>query len=265
MLIKLGKKATFLLMAVSILSLMGCGSLNKIQAKQIEEKLSEMYGGTFEVLALGNRFGTRTNDYVKAYVKEVDSGVVFSAKMNTKGEIIADGYAIRKVSRQLEELLNKNLESEGISGSSMMQGIVSTDTGEIEVGMSLDDYIAKHKPDSFGGYLVVKESPNNTGAAFINAFQKTFDTIKNIELVANVWIIPEKSYDDIIADFTRLPEVDNSWFDNKNTRNHFKFIMNKDGINLDENELNKLLQGESNLAYSVEELKVDTNHDYGKL
>lgn len=41
--------------------------------------------------------------------------------------------------------------------------------------------------------------------------------------------------------------------------------MNKDGINLDENELNKLLQGESNLAYSVEELKVDTNHDYGKL
>ncbi|WP_269920405.1 hypothetical protein, partial [Caldifermentibacillus hisashii] len=173
MFIKLGKKVMFLLMAVSILSLMGCGSLNKIQAKQIEEKLSEMYGGTFEVLALGNRFGTRTNDYVKAYVKEVDSGVVFSAKMNTKGEIIADGYAIRKVSRQLEELLNKNLESEGISGSSMMQGIVSTDTGEIEVGMSLDDYIAKHKPDSFGGYLVVKESPNNTGAAFINAFQKT--------------------------------------------------------------------------------------------
>ncbi|CEE03262.1 MULTISPECIES: hypothetical protein [Bacillaceae] len=243
MLIKLGKKATFLLMAVSILSLMGCGSLNKIQAKQIEEKLSEMYGGTFEVLALGNRFGTRTNDYVKAYVKEVDSGVVFSAKMNTKGEIIADGYAIRKVSRQLEELLNKNLESEGISGSSMMQGIVSTDTGEIEVGMSLDDYIAKHKPDSFGGYLVVKESPNNTGAAFINAFQKTFDTIKNIELVANVWIIPEKNYDEIVVEMSQLPDIDNSWFDDKNTLNYFKFVMSTDGVKMAEYEINQLFQG----------------------
>ncbi|MEK0286205.1 hypothetical protein, partial [Caldifermentibacillus hisashii] len=232
------------LMAVSILGLMGCGSLNKIQAQQIEEKLSEMYGGEkFEVLALGNRFGTRTNDYVKANVKEVDSGVVFSAKMNTKGEIIADGYAIRKVSSQLEELLNKNLESEGISASSMMQGIVSTDTGEIEVGMSLDDYIAKHKPDSFGGYLVVKESPNNTGAAFINAFQRTFDTIKNIGLVANVWIIPEENYDEIVAEMSQLPDISNSWFDDKSTLNYFKFVMNTDGVNMAESELNRLFQG----------------------
>ena len=249
---------------MSILGLMGCGN-DKYTVKRIEKALTEKYGGTFEVLALGNRYGTMTNDYVRADVKAVDSGVVFSAKMNTKGEIIADNYAGVLVSKQLEDMLNSNLESEGITAKSCMTGFSSIDTGEIEVGISFNDYIAKHKPESFGGYLVVKESPNNTGAAFINAFQKTFDTIKNIELVANVWIIPEKSYDDIIADFTRLPEVDNSWFDNKNTRNHFKFIMNKDGINLDENELNKLLQGESNLAYSVEELKVDTNHDYGKL
>ncbi|MCM3055942.1 hypothetical protein [Caldibacillus thermoamylovorans] len=42
---KLGKKARLLIVMISILSLMGCGSLNKIQAQQIEEKLSEMYGG----------------------------------------------------------------------------------------------------------------------------------------------------------------------------------------------------------------------------
>ncbi|WP_363550778.1 hypothetical protein [Caldifermentibacillus hisashii] len=52
MFIKLGKKVMFLLMAVSILSLMGCGSLNKIQAKQIEEKLSEMYGGEVRLKSL---------------------------------------------------------------------------------------------------------------------------------------------------------------------------------------------------------------------
>ncbi|WP_396234420.1 hypothetical protein [Caldifermentibacillus hisashii] len=244
MFIKLGKKVMFLLMAISILSLTGCGSLNKIQAKQIEEKLSEMYEGEkFEVLALGNRFGTRTNDYVKANVKEVDSGVIFSAKMNTKGEIIADGYAIRKVSRQLEELLNKNLESEGISASSMMQGIVSTDTGEIEVGMSLDDYIAKHKPDFFGGYIVVKESPNNTGATLTKALQDTVHAIQNIELRINVWVIPEENYDEIVAKFSRLPEVSNSWFDDKDTLSNFLIFVNSEGEDINENELNQLLQG----------------------
>ncbi|WP_396234419.1 hypothetical protein [Caldifermentibacillus hisashii] len=72
MLIKLGK---FLLMAISILSLIGCVNLNKLQAKQIEEKLSEMYDGEkFEVLALGNRFRPLTNDTVTAFVKSKKNG-----------------------------------------------------------------------------------------------------------------------------------------------------------------------------------------------
>ena len=49
---KLGKKARLLIVMISILSLMGCGSLNKIQAKQIEEKLSEMYGGEVRLKSL---------------------------------------------------------------------------------------------------------------------------------------------------------------------------------------------------------------------
>ncbi|MGG3687834.1 hypothetical protein [Caldifermentibacillus hisashii] len=241
---KLGKKARLLIVMISILSLMACGSLNKIQAQQIEEKLSEMYGGEkFEVLALGNRFGTRTNDYVKANVKAVDSGVVFSAKMDTKGKIIADNYAGVLVSKQLEDMLNSNLESEGITAKSLMIAFSTIDTGEIEVGISLDDYIAKHKPEFFGGYIVVKESPNNTGVALTNAFQRTFNDIQNIDLRANIWVIPEESYDEVIEDFSRLPEVSNSWFEDKNTLSNFKFSVKKDSVNLSEHELDQLLQG----------------------
>jgi hypothetical protein len=236
------KKAGVILIIMSILGLMGCGN-DKYTAERIEKALTEKYGGTFEVLALGNRYGTMTNDYVRADVKAVDSGVVFSAKMNTKGEIIADNYAGVLVSKQLEDMLNSNLESEGITAKSCMTGFSSIDTGEIEVGISFNDYIAKHKPESFGGYLVVKESPNNTGAAFINAFQKTFDTIKNIELVANVWIIPEENYDEIIAEMSQLPDIDNSWFDDKNTLNYFKFVMSTDGVKMAEYEINQHFQG----------------------
>lgn len=236
------KKVGVILIIMSILGLMGCGN-DKYTAERIEKGLTEKYGGTFEVLALGNRYGTMTNDYVQADVKAVDSGVVFSAKMNTKGEIIADNYAGVLVSKQLEEMLNSKLESEGITVKSFMTGFGNVDAGEIEVGTSLDDYIAKHKPDFFGGYLIVKESSNNTGATLTKALQDTVHAIQNIELRINVWVIPEENFDKIATDFSQLSDVDNSWFDDKDTLSNFLVFVNSEGADINENELNQLLQG----------------------
>ncbi|MEK0290226.1 hypothetical protein P5F77_07055 [Caldifermentibacillus hisashii] len=236
------KKVGVILIIMSILGLMGCGN-DKYTAERIEKGLTEKYGGTFEVLALGNRYGTMTNDYVQANVKAVDSDIVFSAKMSPKGEILVDNYISKTVLSQLEKMLNSNLESEGITAKSMMFGFSKTKTGEVELGTSLSDYISKYRPDFFSGYLVIKESPNNTGAALTNAFQKTFNEIQNIELRANVWVIPEESYDEVVTGFSRLPDVSNSWFDDKETLSSFKFSIETDSVSPDENELNKLLQG----------------------
>ncbi|MCM3056481.1 hypothetical protein, partial [Caldibacillus thermoamylovorans] len=192
---KLGRKVGVILIIMSILLLMGCRYLDKYTAERIEKALTEKYGGTFEVLALGNRYGTMTNDYVQADVKAVDSDVVFSAKMSPKGEILADNYAGTLVSKQLEEMLNSKLESEGITVKSFMTGFGNVDAGEIEIGTSLNDYIAKHKPDFFGGYIVVKESPNNTGAALTKALQDTVHAVQNIEIRINVWVIPKENFD----------------------------------------------------------------------
>jgi hypothetical protein len=240
---KLGRKVGVILIIMSILLLMGCRYLDKYTAERIEKALTEKYGGTFEVLALGNRYGTMTNDYVQADVKAVDSDVVFSAKMSPKGEILADNYAGTLVSKQLEEMLNSKLESEGITVKSFMTGFGNVDAGEIEIGTSLDDYIAKHKPDFFGGYIVVKESPNNTGAALTKALQDTVHAVQNIEIRINVWVIPKENFDKIATDFSQLSDVDNSWFDDKDTLSNFLVFVNSKGADIDENELNQLLQG----------------------
>ncbi|WP_363550775.1 hypothetical protein [Caldifermentibacillus hisashii] len=240
---KLGRKVGVILIIMSILLLMGCRYLDKYTAERIEKALTEKYGGTFEVLALGNRYGTMTNDYVQADVKAVDSDVVFSAKMSPKGEILADNYAGTLVSKQLEEMLNSKLESEGITVKSFMTGFGNVDAGEIEIGTSLNDYIAKHKPDFFGGYIVVKESPNNTGAALTKALQDTVHAVQNIEIRINVWVIPKENFDKIATDFSQLSDVDNSWFDDKDTLSNFLVFVNSKGADIDENELNQLLQG----------------------
>ncbi|WP_269919475.1 hypothetical protein, partial [Caldifermentibacillus hisashii] len=231
-----------ILIIMSILGLMGCGN-DKYTAERIEKALTEKYGGTFKVLALGNRYGTLTNDYVQADVKAVDSDVVFSAKMSPKGEILVDNYISKTVLSQLEKMLNSNLESEGITAKSMMSGFSKSNTSEVELGTPLNEFISKYKPYLFSGYLVIKESQNNTGVALTNAFQKTFNEIQNIDLRANVWIIPEENYDEIVAEMSQLPDIDNSWFDDKETLSSFKFSIETDSVSPDENELNKLLQG----------------------
>ncbi|NWO04828.1 MAG: hypothetical protein HLX50_03775, partial [Alteromonadaceae bacterium] len=58
----------------------------------------------------------------------------------------------------------------------------------------------------------------------------------------NVWVIPEENYDRIATDFSQLSDVDNSWFDDKDTLSNFLIFVNSEGADIDENELNQLLQ-----------------------
>ncbi|MEK0290574.1 hypothetical protein P5F77_08865 [Caldifermentibacillus hisashii] len=231
-------------MAILILSLTGCGSLNKIQAKQIEEKLSEMYEGEkFKVLALGNRFGTLTNDTVTAFVKSKKTDVVFECQMNTKGKIVSSNYPGRAMNTQVENILNKNLADGGITADSLTFGFGVEDVSDLKPNMKLSDYISTYKPEYFSGYLVIKESNNNTGSALTKAFQESFEELQNTPLQANVWVIAEESYDEVISEFVKLPDVSNSWFKDKNTIGSFQFSVTAKGVNIDESKLNNLLKG----------------------
>ncbi|WP_396234428.1 hypothetical protein [Caldifermentibacillus hisashii] len=241
MLIKLGK---FLLMAISILSLIGCVNLNKLQAKQIEEKLSEMYDGKkFEVLALGNRFRPLTNDTVTAFVKSKKTDVVFECQMNTKGKIVSSNYPGRAMNTQVENILNKNLADGGITADSLTFGFGVEDVSDLKPNMKLSDYISTYKPEYFAGYLVIKESPNNTGAALTSAFLKTFEELQHTPLVVNVWMIAEESYGEVISEFEKLSDVSDEWLEEKNAIGSFQFSVTAEGVNNDDSKLNNLLKG----------------------
>ncbi|CEE03260.1 MULTISPECIES: hypothetical protein [Bacillaceae] len=241
MLIKLGKS---LLMAILILSLTGCGSLNKMQAKQIEEKLSEMYDGEkFEVLALGNRFGTLTNDTVTAFVKSKKTDVVFECQMNTDGEIVSNNYKGRLIETKIEVLLKENLKKQGITSESLLFIFGGKDITTLNLNMEPSDYISDYSPEYVSGYLVLKENENLSGDAFLNGLRKTHEDLLNTPLQVNVWIISKENYDDLIGEFTKLPDISNSWFEEKETISFLKLSITNDGLNMNESEIGKLLQG----------------------
>ncbi|WAA12481.1 hypothetical protein [Fervidibacillus halotolerans] len=256
---KISKKVGVVFLILSLFSLIGCGSLDQRQAKQIEKKLSEMYEGkTFEVLALGNRWGTLTNDTVTAHVKDVERDIVFVIKMNTKGEIVANNYIGRWLNSQLESLLIKNFKGEGMIADSLIIGFVKkrppgTDpdmplglafSTKLDPDISLSEFISEYEPEYFSGDLVIKESENNMGEAFIKAFRKTFEEIQQTHLQTHVWVIHKECYDELIEEFSRLPDVDNSWFDDKNVLSYFQFCIDENGVtNLKEEEVDGLLRG----------------------
>ena len=121
---KIGKKAGVIVIIMSILGLMGCGSLDERQAKRIEEKLSEMYAdiydGSFKVVALGNRYGTLTNKTITAIVKAEDLNMLFEAKMDTNGEIVADNFLARHINIKLSDVFTKNVKDQGIEGETYL-------------------------------------------------------------------------------------------------------------------------------------------------
>ena len=237
---KLGKKARLLIVMISILSLMGCGDLNKQQAEQIAEKLSEMYNGEeFEVLALGNRYGTLTNDTVRAFVKAKETNVVFECQMNTDGEIIANNYKARLMETKIENLLAENLENQGITSDSLLFLFGGKDINTLNLDMNPSNYISVYTPEYVSGYLLIKENENLSGEAFLKGFRKTYEDILNTPLQANIWVIPQ----DLIGEFSKLPDVSNSWFEDKETISNFKLTITKDGLSINENEIGRLLQG----------------------
>ncbi|MCM3056487.1 MULTISPECIES: hypothetical protein [Bacillaceae] len=243
MLKKLGKKARLLIMMISILGLMGCGSLNKIQANQIEEKLSEMYGGEFEVLALGNRFGTLTNDTVTARVKSKDLDMLFDTKMNTKGEIVADNFYARYIGTNISNILTKNIKAEGIKGESYIKVFGGKDLKTFTLDTTISEYITNYSPEYFAGFLIIKNDTNNSARQIINAFTKTYQEYLNTTFQATIFVLNEEEYEQCIKKLAEQTNINTDTFSEFDIVSEFRLSVTSDGLSKSENEVNKLLQG----------------------
>ena len=100
------------MMATLMSLLLGCDDVDKKTVAAIQNQLSEKYGESFTVYALGDRIG---RDTVTAYVyADGDPSMLFTARLDKNGELTFDNYPYRIVCRKTDKLLTSLLSSYGI-------------------------------------------------------------------------------------------------------------------------------------------------------
>ncbi|MED4014541.1 MULTISPECIES: hypothetical protein [Sutcliffiella] len=231
---KMMKKVGVILMAFSILGMLGCNTINDKTAELVRKELNEKYNQEFEVIALGARMGTKDNNTVTSYVQD-KNGVVFSVVMDTKGTIKSENYLRRKVGTAagvvlVDELNKHNLESKvnlHVSGGKEIQ----------DADIKLHDYIDSHTPDYFVGKLLLKETNQLTHENVKSAYESTYKQLKNTPLQTDVWVIASEDYDKAVTEFQKNPDVSEEWFDDYKVISKFYIDMSNEGLDSDNEEI----------------------------
>jgi len=233
------KMAAAFLGILSLVGLLGCQS-SQATAKQVEEKLEDKYGEKFEVIALGNRWGTKDNDTVTTHVKALKNGIVFEANMKKNGKNLTDNYIYQKINSDISQTLKESLQQEGvlsqpklfISGGKKLK----YNTSDI----NLQEYIGTHSPDYFVGMVILKDDRSLTPEKIIQSYKSAYSNLQQKNLQTDIWIISSNDYEKAVKDFNSQPDVSKQFFDKFDVISQF-YLDIKDGgkIESDNEELAK--------------------------
>ena len=142
------------MMATLMSLLLGCDDVDKKTVAAIQNQLSEKYGESFTVYALGDRIG---RDTVTAYVyADGDPSMLFTARLDKNGELTFDNYSYRIVCRKTDKLLTSQLSSFGI------ESIAYTTYENKDYSLALDISPAEYVTSTASAFcaisLVVKDT-----------------------------------------------------------------------------------------------------------
>lgn len=224
---------------LSLVGLLGCQS-SKATAKQVEARLEDKYGEKFEVIALGNRWGTKTNDTVTTIVTAVKNKVVFEAVMGKDGKIESENYLPRKVGTDVSNLLMENFKQESIESQPKLFIVGGKKLHYDSSDINIHEYIESHSPEYFVGKVILKEGnfkPENV----VNTYKTTYSELLDTPVKTNIWVISEEDYEKAVKDFNENPDVSKEFFDKYNITSKFHLHITSDGIDTNREEIKKSL------------------------
>ncbi|RHW42736.1 hypothetical protein D1B31_03890 [Neobacillus notoginsengisoli] len=236
MLKKILKKAGVLLMAVSILSLLGCNQVNEATAKKVEEKLEKKYGEKFEVQALGNRWGTKENNTVKSIVKATKNNVIFDAVMNKNGKLESETYLIHKIGAEAGSVLTQNLQKEGITSKVKLRAAGGKKLELNDSTITLPEYIKSHSPKKFVGIMILEDSENASPEKIIKGFKSAYVDLSETKLQTLTLIVASEDYDDAVEVFNENADVSDDWLEEFKIKAKFYLYMDEEGFQSDHEE-----------------------------
>jgi len=241
---KLLKKVGVLVLGMSILSLIGCSDVNEKTAKIIEGKLSEKYNESFEVQYLGERWGTKSNDTVKTYVKALDSDIMFIAEMDTS-ENIVENYPEMLLMNKFASVFNEAIVEQGLEASSWINGY-SDQSLEVTKDMTIDEYIEKSKTDYIYAEIVMKNDESITAEKLKTIVQQTYNRINGPSILAAYWLFNDEEYKKVNDELLeKAANIDSSNLESYQYDSNVFVELTKDGFVDSDEDINNNLEGET--------------------
>lgn len=221
-----------------VFCLLGCQSNNDKIMKVVLAELNDKYNEEFEVVAIGARIGTKTNNTVTSYVKGVQNSVVFSVEVDTEGNIIKEDYPRRKIGSEVGLVLVEALKQFNIESQANLH--ISGGTEILEATIPLKKYIELHSPDYFVGKVVLKENNQITAENLFGAYEAAYRKLNNTPLQTDIWVISTTEYEKAVNDFSQNPDVSEEWFDDYEVTSTFHLDFSSKGIETNNEDLKKV-------------------------
>ena len=170
----------------------------KNQVNVAQKLLEEKYNKEFQVNAIGERFGTLTNNTYKVQCYPVDNvNDVFIAEIGEEGNLLYDDYVSVCVCRKVREIIKEEL---GSTTEVLVESRPSI-TDETNPNISFEDFVKNNQAD-FVVYVVTKDDFSKIKEKF-DSFAEANNSV-NIELRAYC----EKS-DEQLSDFKAAADKGN--------------------------------------------------------
>ena len=150
--------AVIIVMVCLMIGQSGCTGIfdsTKSEVRIAKKVLKEKYNEDFEIITLGGRWGTLTNDTftVKCYPVS-DTDCIFKAEIQKEGHYVYDEYVSTRVCKRLkteiEEMMN------GVQVSVYVHAVPSSNDGT-DSNVSYEEFVKENKVH-FGIYLVIRDS-----------------------------------------------------------------------------------------------------------
>jgi len=150
--------AVIIVMVCLMIGQSGCTGIfdsTKSEVRIAKKVLKEKYNEDFEIITLGGRWGTLTNDTftVKCYPVS-DPDCIFKAEIQKEGHYVYDEYVSTRVCKRLkteiEEMMN------GVQVSVYVHAVPSSNDGT-DSNVSYEEFVKENKVH-FGIYLVIRDS-----------------------------------------------------------------------------------------------------------
>jgi hypothetical protein len=237
-------KVGAILMFIAMVSLFGCRSLNEDTAEKVVKALEDKYGVKFKATAIGERFGTKTNDTVTTYISPEDNeDIVFEAKMNKDGELIFDNYIARKVAREVEHAISNRLEENAIDAEAKTVAYGADSSKHTDPSITLQQYIETYSPEMFISYIVVKEDTAVNAKGLVNAYEKILEDTNGVSMEGRIKVVSASDYEECVKELRKVPDVTKTWFNNYDVVHEFILTYDaQNGFSMTEQEIEEMLK-----------------------